>query len=292
MKTCKWNKFRHNKTKMSIFQKGNCLVCGKFSFTIWGVVMHVFLLKKTSIQIGLVLLLVAIMLSLQLSGGSLATVYFGYAPRKVPIYCVNTDQKQVAISFDSAWGADKTQSILNTLKQYEAGATFFLVGFWVEKYENMVTAIDEMGFEIGTHSNTHPDLTKLSESDMQLELEKSMELITNLTQKPVTLFRAPYGAYNNTLLTVTERMNLHTIQWDVDTLDWQGLSAIEITTRVLNLVKNGSIILCHNNADHIVEALPLILNRLQMQGYTITSVGDLILTENYYVDSQGIQRKK
>ncbi len=249
-------------------------------------------LKKVHIQLVVLLCMCAILLAIPFSGGALATVFMGYAPRKVPIYCVQTELKQVAITFDSAWGADKTQSILNTLKQYNAGATFFLVGFWVEKYEAMVKTIDEMGFEIGTHSNTHPDFAKLNEVQMRQELQKSMELITKITSKPVSLFRAPYGSYNNTLLTVTEELQLKTIQWDVDTLDWQGLSAIEITTRVLNLVKNGSIILCHNNADHIVEALPMILHRLNLLGYEVTNVGNLVLQDNYIVDAQGIQRKK
>lgn len=254
--------------------------------------MRFLVLKKNNIKLFLILAITTVLLAINFTGGTLATVYFGTVPRKVPIYCVETEKKQVAISFDSAWGADKTQSILDTLKEYNAGATFFLVGFWVEKYPQMVETIDQMGVEIGTHSNTHPDLVKLNASEIKLELEKSMELITQITKKPVTLFRAPFGSYNNTLLTVTEELKLHTIQWDVDTLDWKGLSAMEITTRVLNKVKNGSIILCHNNADHILEALPMILNRLQLQGYEITSVGDLILTENYYVDTLGVQRKK
>lgn len=253
--------------------------------------MKFVVLKKRHFKFILLVLICLIMLSINFTGGTLATVYFGYAPRKVPIYRVETEEKQVAITFDSAWGADKTLKILETLKEYNAGATFFLVGFWVEKYEDMVRKIDEYGIEIGTHSNTHPDFVKLSESDMRLELTKSIELIENVINKKVTLFRAPFGSYNNTLLNVAESLGLKTIQWDVDTLDWKGLSATQITTRVLNMVQNGSIILCHNNADHIVEALPLILQRLQMQGYKITSVGDLILQDNYYIDSQGVQRK-
>lgn len=247
--------------------------------------------KRSNFRFALIILLSCVLLAINVGGGSVASVYLGYAPRKVPIYCVDTDQKKVAISFDSAWGADKTLNIIKTLQDHSVQATFFLVGFWVEKYPDMVQAIDSAGLEIGTHSNTHPDMTKLSAQDVEHELTTCMNLITQIINKPVNLFRAPFGAYDNKLLSVTEQLGLHTIQWDVDTLDWKGLSAMEITTRVLNRVKNGSIILFHNNADHIVTALPMILERLQMQGYEITSVGNLILTENYYVDAQGIQRK-
>lgn len=253
--------------------------------------MRFVVVKKKSIQYFLIVALALILLSINVTGGTLATVYFGYAPRRVPVYSVDTKEKQVAISFDSAWGADKTLKILETLKEFNAGATFFLVGFWVDKYPEMVQAIKEHGIEIGTHSNTHPDMAKLSASQIKLELETSVKLIEDITKDKVTLFRAPFGSYNDTLIKTAEELNLTTIQWDIDTLDWKGLSAMEITNRVINNVKNGSIILCHNNADHITEALPLILDRLQKQGYTITSIGDLIMKDNYYVDNLGVQRK-
>ena len=196
----------------------------------------------------------------------------------------------MAISFDTAWGADKTLKILEILKEYDVNATFFMVGFWVEDYPDMVTAIDNQGIEIGTHSNTHPDFTTLSEDAMRLELETSINLIENQIEKEVKLFRAPYGAYNNTMLNLTDSMGLKTIQWDVDTLDWKGLSGLEICERVMNNVKNGSIILCHNNADNILDALPLMLERLINAGYEVVSVGELIYQDNYTIDNLGIQR--
>lgn len=255
--------------------------------------MRFIVMKSKTITYAVLVLLTAVLLTINFSGSTAAAVYFGIAPRKVPIYSVDTEQKQVAITFDSAWGADKTLKILETLKEYNVNATFFLVGFWVEEYPDMVKAIMDQGVEIGTHSNTHPDFVKLGNAaDMKSELETSMKLITNITNKPVELFRSPYGAYNNTSITVAEELGLKTIQWDVDTLDWKGLSGMEITNRVLNKVKNGSIILCHNNSDHILDALPIMLERLRLQGYKVTSVGELIYHDNYTVDNLGIQRKK
>lgn len=247
-------------------------------------------IKKKHIKYVLIIGLTMVLLALNINGTS-AEVYFGIAPRLVPIYSVNTEEKKVAISFDSAWGADKTLKIIETLKQYEVEATFFLVGFWVEKYPDMVKAIQDAGLEIGTHSNTHPDFVKLSQEQMQKELTTSMKLICDITGSNPTLFRAPYGSYNNTLINTANSLNLKTIQWDVDTLDWKGLSGIEICNRVLNKVKEGSIILCHNNSDHILDALPLMLDRLKLKGYKVTSVGNLIYQENYYIDSLGAQHK-
>jgi len=231
-----------------------------------------------------------ILLSINYQGGASASVYFGNAPRLVPIYSVDTDKKQVAISFDSAWGADKTLDIIEILQEYNVNATFFMVGFWVEEYPDMVKAINDAGIEIGTHSNTHPDMTNLSEEQMELELTTSINLIENITGKSVELFRAPYGAYNNTMLNLTDKLGLKTIQWDVDTLDWKGLTGIEICERVMSRVKNGSIILCHNNSDHILDALPLLFERLINAGYEIVSVGELIYHSDYYIDNLGVQR--
>ena len=207
--------------------------------------MHFCVIKSRTIKIGFIMLLVLILLSLSINGATSAQVFFGYAPRKVPIYSVDTTEKRVAISFDAAWGADKTEDILAILDEFNVNATFFLVGFWVDEYEYIVKEIDVSGCEIGTHSNTHPDMVNLSKDSIKEELTTSIEKIENVTGKEVTLFRAPFGSYNNTLLDVTEELGLKTIQWDVDTLDWKGLSAGEMNNRVINKVQNGSIILMH-----------------------------------------------
>ena len=246
--------------------------------------------KLKSVKYVLIVILVSVLLAISFNGVSSAQVFFGYNAKLVPVYEVETSNKQVAISFDAAWGADKTEKIMETLKEYNSGATFFLVGFWVDKYSDLVKQIDQNGFEIGTHSNTHPDMTKLSRDAIKLELSTCVNMIQSITNKKVELFRPPYGAYNNTLIEVCNEMRLLPIQWSVDSLDWKGISAEAITTRIINNVKNGSIILCHNNSDHILEALPMVLDRLKAQGYTVTSVGNLIYKDNYTIDRSGVQK--
>ena len=253
--------------------------------------MHFYVVKSRTIKIFLALVLVVVLLSVSIDGATSAQVYFGYSTRKVPIYSVETQEKQVAISFDAAWGADKTEGIMEILKEYNAGATFFLVGFWVDDYPEMTKQIDEHGFEIGTHSNTHPDMAKLSKETIKSELETSVSKIKTVIGKDVSLFRAPYGSYSNELIDAASSLNLKTIQWDVDSLDWKGLSASEITKRVMGKVKNGSIILMHNNSDNVLDALRLVLNRLHVAGYKVTSISDLIYADNYTIDRNGVQHK-
>ncbi len=253
--------------------------------------MHFIVVKMKSLLMFLAVVLAGILLSISFNGTVAASVYFGGNLRKVPIYNVKTNEKVVAISFDAAWGADKTEKIMEILKEYNANATFFLVGFWVENYPEITKKIAENGFEIGTHSNTHPDMAKLDANQMKLELETSVKILEDTTGKKVELFRPPYGSYNNTLIETCESLNLTTIQWDVDSLDWKGISAVDITTRILNKVFNGSIILCHNNSDHILDALPMVLDRLQKRGYTIKCIGDIIYKDNFTINHMGTQIK-
>ena len=254
--------------------------------------MKILCVKMTTFFKMLSLSLIAIVMAAVVLVTNSGTIYFGYASRLVPIYSVETREKKVALTFDAAWGSDKTLKIVQTLENAGIKGTFFLVGFWIEQNKDKVKAIDEAGFDIGTHSNTHPKMSTLSQAKMKEELETSMNMITNITGKPVRFFRAPFGDYNDTLITVAGNLGLKTIQWDVDSLDWKGLSANEILSRVKASVKNGSIILFHNNSDHILEALPLVISYLKAEGYSMVKISQLAYDDNYIVDNNGLQKLK
>lgn len=234
--------------------------------------------------------LMAILLASLVVITNTGSVYFGYAKRLVPIYSVDTDEKKVALTFDAAWGSDKTEKIVKTLTDAGVSGTFFLVGFWIEQNADKVKFIDDAGFDIGTHSNTHPKMSTLSKAQIESELKTSIDLITNITGKSVKFFRPPFGDYNDTLVTVAGSLGLKTIQWDVDSLDWKGLSANEILLRVKSSVKNGSIILCHNNSDHILEALPLIIDYLKNEGFKMVKISELVYEADYHIDNNGLQK--
>ena len=222
---------------------------------------------------------------------NLYTETFALDNSNKPIYCVDTDEKKVAISFDAAWGADKTEKILDILDCYEVHATFFLVGFWVEKYPDMVKEIDSRGYEIGNHSKNHPKMTSLTIEQMKNEIIYVNEKIYNLIGKTPNVFRPPYGDYNDTVISTMKELNMHTIQWSIDSLDWKEFGKEDIINRVLKKVKNGDIILFHNNAKYTPDALPEILQGLQSKGFSVCSVGELIYQNNYFVNNQGIQKK-
>lgn len=252
--------------------------------------MKVIMLKKAVLATVVGVLVFFSAFALNLSGIPVSSAYLSLN-RKLPVYSVKTDENKVSISFDAAWGADKTRDIMNMCDSYGIKATFFLVGFWVERYPEMVKEIYNRGFEIGLHSNTHPDMTKLTNNEIEQELQVNIALIEKITGKKPILFRPPFGYYNNKLIEKCEEMGIQCIQWSVDSLDWKGLSASEIAGRVISKSENGSIILCHNNSANIIGALKMIFEHFKQQNTLVVPIGELIYFENYKIDTQGQQIK-
>lgn len=211
--------------------------------------------------------------------------------RKIPIYCVDTDQKQVALSFDAAWGNEDTQRILEILAENDVRATFFMTGGWVESYPDDVKAIAAEGHDLGNHSENHKQMSQLSADSCCDELNQVHEKVLALTGINMCLFRPPYGDYNNQLIESAQSLNYYTIQWSVDSLDWMNHTADEIVDTVLNHknLKNGAIILMHNGAEYTKDALPRIIAGLKEKGYALVPVSQLIYTENYHTDITGMQ---
>ncbi len=211
--------------------------------------------------------------------------------KSLPIYSVNTEEKKVAISFDAAWGADDTEELLKILADNDVKATFFLCGYWIDEYEDEVKRIYEEGHEIANHSNTHPHGSQLSLEENKNEILEVHNKIKNLLNYEMNLYRAPFGEYNDTVLAAAEELGYYTIQWDIDSLDWKEYGVSEEISQVLDNenLKNGSIILFHNDAKYTPDALDDILKGLKAKGYEIVTVGELIYKENYFMDHTGRQ---
>ena len=209
--------------------------------------------------------------------------------RVLPIYSVERDNKAIALSFDAAWGNEDTQLLIDILNSYNVKATFFLVGDWVDRYPESVKQLYDAGMEIGNHSNTHAHYTKLSTDGITADVSACNEKIHAVTGQSPTLFRCPYGEYDDHVVSAINSMGMHVIQWDVDSLDWKDLSAKEIYERVTSRAAPGSICLFHNAALHTPEALPSIIEYLLSEGYSIVPISQLIYTENYTIDHTGRQ---
>lgn len=212
--------------------------------------------------------------------------------KELPIYSVETEEKKLAISFDAAWGDDYTLEILDILDKYNVKSTFFLVGFWVDKYPEHVKEIYNRGHDVGNHSTNHPYMTKLSDDEIEKELNITGNKIEKLIKEKPILFRPPFGDYNDRVINVCKDNGYYVIQWDVDSLDWKEMGVQPVVDRVTRNVRNGSIVLFHNNAKYVLEYLPIIIERLQREGYEIVPISQLIYKENFYMDNTGRQIKK
>ena len=218
-----------------------------------------------------------------------AVVGVSASERQLPIYCVQRDDKTVALSFDAAWGNEDTRQLIDILKKYNINATFFVVGQWADKYPESVKALHDTGNEVMSHSDDHAHFAQLSADEIKSNIAASNEKIKKLTGTEPTLFRCPYGEYNDTVISTVSSMGMSAVQWDVDSLDWKGISAGDIAGRVLKNVKPGSIILFHNAAENTPEALPGIIEGLLADGYSIVPVSQLLLTGDYTIDNTGMQ---
>lgn len=233
-------------------------------------------------------------------GMALLTIcYCGMAPggdimvlarkRELPIYSVERKEKVLSISFDAAWGGASTLGLLDILDDYGVKTTFFLVGIWVEKYPDLVREIVARGHELGNHSTTHPQMSTLSDEKIREELRVTSDRIEQLTGIRPTLFRPPFGDYNDRVVLVSREEGYECVQWNVDSLDWKNRGVQDLIRQATKDNKPGDIVLFHNDSQFIVQALPQILKSYQDRGFTIIPVSELLLTGETEIDHTGRQ---
>lgn len=163
-----------------------------------------------------VLVFAALLAAICLNYNQAKSVFNNESSRKLPIYNVQRDDKVCAISFDAAWGNEDTHDLVEILKNYNVKATFFVVGDWVDKYPESVKELSDAGHDIMNHSDTHPHMTQISKEKMISEVTECDNKIEKITGVKPTLFRPPYGDYNDNVVTTLKEIGHYTIQWDVD----------------------------------------------------------------------------
>ena len=166
-----------------------------------------------------------------------------------------------------------------------------MVGEWINKYPEAVKKVYEAGHEIANHSDTHKHVNNLSYEDNVKEIKLANEKIKNITGIDNKLYRAPYGEYNNIVIKAAKENGYIPIQWNLDTLDYTGITGEEMWNRMKNKLKSGDIILSHNGTDHTADSLDMLIKNIKEKGFEIVKVSDLIYQENYTIDINGTQIK-
>jgi polysaccharide deacetylase family sporulation protein PdaB len=194
--------------------------------------------------------------------------------------------KIIALTFDDGPSNEFTKKYVDLLKSMNINGTFFVIGKNAEKHPELLKYIYENGNEIGLHSYSHPFLPKLTPEQMVDELYKTQEIVYNATGEKPSLFRPPYGAYNKTLLQISNALGLHVVLWSVDPDDWKKPGIESIVNRILLHVKPGSVILLHEGKPETFAALPQIIQKLKAEGYNFLTVSNLMKIDDVSTNQQ------
>lgn len=192
-----------------------------------------------------------------------------------------TNRVAVSLTFDDGPDPQYTPRILDILDRYQARATFFALGTQAEAYPDLLQAMVRRGHEVGTHGYRHVNLTRLKPESVAAELKRADDLITAATGRRPRDLRPPYGFVNQNVLDQAGKLGYRIVLWtdEHDPRDWTRPAAAEIARRSLERVEKGMILLLHDsggNREQTVRALPLILERLQGQGYQVVTVDELL----------------
>jgi peptidoglycan/xylan/chitin deacetylase (PgdA/CDA1 family) len=193
------------------------------------------------------------------------------------VYSGPKDSNLIALTYDDGPNSRFTPHLVEILKKKQVPATFFFIGEQVELYPSEAKFVADMGFEIGNHTYSHPNLRKLSCTEIQEELTKTQEIIKSTTGVTPALFRPPYMLSNRTVVELAQSMNLAIVFWSVDTEDWKpSTTKEEIVEAVMSQVTGGSIILMHDRNTKTLQATEEIIDLLRAQGYEFATISRLL----------------
>lgn len=195
------------------------------------------------------------------------------------IYSVTTDKKQIALTFDISWGEKRAEPILQVLKDNGVEkATFFLSAPWSKTHPDIVNAIKESGYEIGSHGYKHDNYSAMTDEEIRKQISTAHQILTSVTGQEPRLIRLPNGDFDKRVLSIAESLNYKVIQWDTDSRDWKNIGVDKIVHRVVSKAHPGDIVLMHasDSVKQTHEALPFIIEELRKQGYEFVTVTDLL----------------
>lgn len=156
----------------------------------------------------------------------------GEKSRIEPVYHINTEDNRTVLTFDLNWEAAPIRDLLELLEEKQVHAVFFVTGIWAQQYPEEIKAIAQAGHELGNHSESHQDMRALDKAACKEELLAVHERVKELTGKEMTLFRPPYGNYDEKLLATAQECGYTTVLWSIDAQDWKGGNSQKTITQI------------------------------------------------------------
>ncbi|XXM73567.1 polysaccharide deacetylase family protein [Lysinibacillus sphaericus] len=201
-----------------------------------------------------------------------------------PVYRGNPDKPMISFIINVAWGNEYIPDMLATLKKHHVYATFFLEGRWVKNNPELAKMIVDAGHEIGNHSYSHPNMETLETSKVMAELKKTNEIIEVTTGKKVKWFAPPSGSYRDEVVKIAHNMDMRTIMWSVDTIDWQKPQPDVLINRVMSKLHKGAIILMHPTAS-TANSLNSLIVQIKDRELRLGTISSLFKEERITEDS-------
>ncbi len=192
-----------------------------------------------------------------------------------PIFRGHPDKNMVTFLINVSWGEEHIPDMLKTLKKHKVKATFFIDGAWAEKNVELVKMIKEEGHEIGSHGYNHPNMSRLSNEEIRNQLTKTNNILKSIVDEKPMYFAPPAGNYTDSVVKVADELEMETILWTVDTIDWQNPTKQALLNRVLTKVEPGTMILMHPK-EVTKDALDELILKIKDKNYKIGTVGKLL----------------
>ncbi len=195
-----------------------------------------------------------------------------------PIFRGHPKKEMVALMINVSWGEEYIPEILNILNEQKVKATFFIEGRWAKENTNLVKMIDEQGHAIGNHAYNHPDMARLSNQENADQIIQTNNVIEAIIGKTPKWFAPPSGSYTDDVVEAAHHLNMETILWTVDTIDWRNPSVSVMINRVITNIHPGAMILMHPTSP-VAKGLQEMITELKALGYQINTVDTLLSSD-------------
>lgn len=199
-----------------------------------------------------------------------------------PIYRGHPDKNMVSFFINVSWGAEHIPAILQILKKHHIKATFFLEGKWAREHVDIVKMIDDESHIIGNHAYNHPDMKHLNKRENHKQIKQTNEIINAITGDTPKWFAPPSGSFNSGVIDVADSLDMETLLWTVDTIDWKKPSTTVMVNQVMNNIHPGATILMHPTPV-VVDGLETLIKQIKEKGYQFGSVEKLLSPERDHI---------
>lgn len=192
-----------------------------------------------------------------------------------PVYRGHPEKEMVSLLINVSWGEDYIPEILDTLNEQDVKATFFIEGNWAKNNAELVKMIDEQGHVIGNHGLNHPDMARLNEAEINHQIKRTNEILNAITGETPKWFAPPSGSFGDQVVETADQLEMETVLWTVDTIDWKNPSVSVMVNRINERVHPGATILMHPTQP-IASGLDGIIETIKNQDYRIGTIEQLL----------------